>query len=676
VWDIGARHWLVDKMDKGRIANIKVDVPFTAKRTLLEKPMVTTPDDPDYTWDVKTGHIKANFDYTGVTIDYRPPMLPSHNTTGTGVFEGLSLTLDFGRAKIGNLNVPKGRLFFDDLITPGTGHATLNLSIEGPIASLFEYLEREPIAYKRKVSIDGSKAEGRAQVELISHFPTTKDMKVEDVKVEANAKLQNLVLANAVKGMTLAGDAFDLNASQNHFKISGTGTLDGQPATIMWHELFSPTPQDAFASKLEADIQTNKALRERFVGTSVEARTDGIIPATISMTTKPDGHGLMSISATLDDAKIDLTNPFNFIKDKGVQASVTLNGVLKNGYIQSLDKLKIKGDKISLEDGSISFTRNSKNEPVLSSVNLKNLMMGDTNANLKADFKNEHDVTATVTGSSFDARGVLNGQGSSDEKGAYDVSIDILRLLAGPLPLTNVKAKFVGRADGTIESAVLDGAAVGAPVKLRYGADGLLWESSNAGAALAAFGVSERVRGGKLLVQGNPFDKGQTGDMKGRMLIENFSVVKAPALAKLINVLSLPGLLNILSQDIGLKFKRMESDITWLNHREGTVLQFRDGSTSGASLGLTFEGEVNMTKDTIAMQGTAVPMSEINGLLANIPMVGKILTGGNKGSGIFAATYTMKGQTADPDVTVNPLSVLTPGILRRILFEGSSPKTK
>jgi hypothetical protein len=164
--------------------------------------------------------------------------------------------------------------------------------------------------------------------------------------------------------------------------------------------------------------------------------------------------------------------------------------------------------------------------------------------------------------------------------------------------------------------------------------------------------------------------------MKGRMLIENFSVVKAPALAKLINVLSLPGLLNILSQDIGLKFKRMESDITWLNHREGTVLQFRDGSTSGASLGLTFEGEVNMTKDTIAMQGTAVPMSEINGLLANIPMVGKILTGGNKGSGIFAATYTMKGQTADPDVTVNPLSVLTPGILRRILFEGSSPKTK
>ena len=45
-----------------------------------------------------------------------------------------------------------------------------------------------------------------------------------------------------------------------------------------------------------------------------------------------------------------------------------------------------------------------------------------------------------------------------------------------------------------------------------------------------------------------------------------------------------------------------------------------------------------------------------------------MLSGGSEG-GIFAATYTIKGPQDDPNVAVNPLSMLTPGIIRRILFE-------
>jgi hypothetical protein len=204
--------------------------------------------------------------------------------------------------------------------------------------------------------------------------------------------------------------------------------------------------------------------------------------------------------------------------------------------------------------------------------------------------------------------------------------------------------------------------------------DTLLLESSNAGTALAALGITDRVREGTLKVEAKPLEGGNPGDMQGLLVLENFSVVKAPMLAKLVNLLSVPGLLNLLSQDTGLKFARAESEIFWLNRAGGPVIQFRDGRTSGSSLGLTFEGEANTATDTIAIQGTAIPMSEINGLISSIPLIGDILTGGNKGSGIFAATYTMKGRGADPEVSVNPLSVLTPGILRRILFESGEPK--
>jgi hypothetical protein len=40
---------------------------------------------------------------------------------------------------------------------------------------------------------------------------------------------------------------------------------------------------------------------------------------------------------------------------------------------------------------------------------------------------------------------------------------------------------------------------------------------------------------------------------------------------------------------------------------------------------------------------------------------------GGEGQGLFAANYRVAGSAADPQVSVNPLSALTPGFLRRLL---------
>ena len=39
---------------------------------------------------------------------------------------------------------------------------------------------------------------------------------------------------------------------------------------------------------------------------------------------------------------------------------------------------------------------------------------------------------------------------------------------------------------------------------------------------------------------------------------------------------------------------------------------------------------------------------------------------GGEGQGLFAANYRAAGSAADPKVSVNPLSALTPGFLRRL----------
>jgi hypothetical protein len=75
----------------------------------------------------------------------------------------------------------------------------------------------------------------------------------------------------------------------------------------------------------------------------------------------------------------------------------------------------------------------------------------------------------------------------------------------------------------------------------------------------------------------------------------------------------------------------------------------------------------------VAIKGSLVPVVGVNfnKILGAIPLVGNILVS-KKGEGIFGVTYSAKGNADQPSITVNPLSMLTPGILRRI-FEGRMP---
>ena len=123
----------------------------------------------------------------------------------------------------------------------------------------------------------------------------------------------------------------------------------------------------------------------------------------------------------------------------------------------------------------------------------------------------------------------------------------------------------------------------------------------------------------------------------------------------------------------GIAFKKMRSDFTLTDSGQPDtgqnvrLITLRNGQTSGASLGLTFEGKVDNWNNMLDLSGTIIPISDLNKLVGVIPLVGDILTGGGKG--IFAATYTVKGPKNQPTVSVNPLSVLAPGILRKLFFE-------
>ncbi len=95
-------------------------------------------------------------------------------------------------------------------------------------------------------------------------------------------------------------------------------------------------------------------------------------------------------------------------------------------------------------------------------------------------------------------------------------------------------------------------------------------------------------------------------------------------------------------------------------------IAFTDTRAEGFSLGLSINGKINIEMDEIDITGVMIPAYAINALINKIPIVGKILTG-IKGEGIIGVKYYMTGKATDPDVTINPLSILTPGIIRSVL---------
>ena len=100
---------------------------------------------------------------------------------------------------------------------------------------------------------------------------------------------------------------------------------------------------------------------------------------------------------------------------------------------------------------------------------------------------------------------------------------------------------------------------------------------------------------------------------------------------------------------------------------KGDKLTLKDGVAVGPSLGLTMGGYERYGKkdNVVDVSGLVSPVYIINGVVKAIPFIGKVL-GGEKGEGVFGVSYKVQGNSSNPKVLVNPLSIFTPGMFRKI----------
>ena len=83
------------------------------------------------------------------------------------------------------------------------------------------------------------------------------------------------------------------------------------------------------------------------------------------------------------------------------------------------------------------------------------------------------------------------------------------------------------------------------------------------------------------------------------------------------------------------------------------------------ALGLTAKGSIDTNRDRLDITGTIVPVYALNTLPGRIPLLGRLFSP-ERGGGLFAATYSLRGPSGAPVVEINPLAALLPGVLREL----------
>ncbi len=248
-----------------------------------------------------------------------------------------------------------------------------------------------------------------------------------------------------------------------------------------------------------------------------------------------------------------------------------------------------------------------------------------------------------------------------------DIPIDFI---FSDIVVTFKKNKFLDSLKGEIRSLQgLRGYAV-AKLSKKSSLEIIISPNKSSGINLVVSGSDA----GELLRRGKYYKNGYGGLFKvsifyenrmkisGSLQIEDFRIRNAPVLAQIISSASIIGLLDNLNGN-GLLFTKIEGSFDYKDRE----LTLNDGIAVGPSLGLTMAGYERYGKkqNTVNVNGLISPVYIINGVVKAIPLIGKVL-GGEKGEGVFGVSYKVQGNSSKPRVIVNPLSILTPGVFRKI----------
>jgi AsmA-like protein/uncharacterized protein DUF3971 len=612
--------------------------------------------------------LAVTFAFEGGSLRFLSDMPPVENVVGTGRVGGNSLDINVIRASYDDWAIQSGGVEFPAFNPRGESFIVTAYGA-GPAVSVLRHLSNSRLRLQETTGFDPERVSGDATASFKLTRPALSDVPLEDHIMEVKGQIRNAGLTAAAGPFDIAEGNVNVDVTLDRMILTGFGNLGSSPIQFTWRDAFDDegAPADLSATA----VITSDVLN--VFGLVGRAFLTGEIP--VEMQGKVGANGLQTgtFAFDLSEARIDVSE-IDWVKPSGETARATLN--YSGDLREQAAALRMTSESASL-DGDLRLATDGR----LQSLDLRQLYIEDTiDVAGQIARTSEGGFNIELSGDYLDISGFLSELGAVGGVGGDAEGIDLffaatverlrlrrdLELIGSALSfeLTRSGGFQRLRASGnTLAGATfitnLDSEGPGQPLALEL-------KTSDAGYLASAFFGVDFIEGGILDLRGSL----ATEDTPARLraTIEDTRLINAPFFTQILSLASLRGLTDTLSGE-GVLFSRIEAPITI----GGGRYVIDGGRASGPALGLTVNGWIGMDGKGIALDGVLVPSFGVNSVLGGVPIIGDLIVG-RQGEGIFSITYSVSGSLEKAQVAVNPLSAVTPGILRRI-FENPSDTT-
>jgi len=675
----GAREWVGERVGAGQVTggSFEVDMEAGELARIAEG------------GKVREGSLQVDLTATGLEIFYIPEMPPVQ--TGDAIFEieGQRMALDVADGWIilptgKKVMLSAGKFTVDDL-RPDPQTGVIEFDARGPAHSVLELLDHEPLGYVREAGLKPGDISGKTEGHFQLVLPLKKGLEFEEIKLNGRARLTETRSPNSFGGADIEGGTVEFNVTEKALQAQGDLTVNGIQSQLHWQRIFDAPAQKQPDLRLSALL--DKEARSK-LGFDLEHMVRGPVSAVVSVEQVPpkDRPRRIGIQADLARAELILSN-VGWRKSPGRAAVIGFDlgkGVEGNTELQNF---RIIGDDIAI-DGWISLGPDQKPDAFYFPDFSFNVI---THLEVRGKLREDKVWEVSAHGPAYDGRQLFRslfsaGQLAEDQQpGPDEISgVDLSARIGAVVGFFDTTAKDVtvelSKRNGKLVKldarGVMSGnAAIAA--KLMDGGQNdrvLIAESNDAGSAFKLIGFYPNMEGGQTSLKVTLDAHGQASKT-GTLWARDFTVLGDRVVSEVVSNASEDGSVPGGRQNAPRRQRILFNQLEVPFSVGGGRFILHDSYINGPQLGATLRGNVDFKTNHIDLGGTFIPLYGLNSALGSIPIIGNILVG-RRGEGVVGITYSVRGPAGDPQVLVNPLSIVTPGIFRQIFeFTGRTPDT-
>lgn len=568
---------------------------------------------------------------------------------------------DPGQIRIGdrgNVTVEDASIEITGLREP-TQDGHLQMVVVGDARSVMGLTSYHPLDRTSASEFATEEAEGSARVIVDAKLPMIRDIPLAETDFEVLLELRDFASEAGLGGGPVTAGQIDLTVTETDITATGEALINGVSARI---EFTEPLMGGSDGSNLVL-LTLDEEGRSQF-GLELASLISGPVDVAVSQSGEVQTIRADLTAAGLRYPEIGLEKP------AGEPAEATFDVAQEDGRT-TLSNLEVVGRGIDIA-GDIVLDDDGR---MLEASFPRFGLHADDNVRVNVERSGSGALAVVVEGRRLDARQLIRSlfDIASAESGADDQSTDLsIRAELGEARgfngevMSDVRIAADRRGGRmralSVSGRLSDGAAVTADIAPdASGMPRLRVTSANGGRLLRWLDIYNNVRGGALaLTAGLPEG---AASATGNLTLSNFRIADDPGLQRLI----------VSGEQATAVQQAQRADPNQISfttlavdfERRQSQLRLRDGVLRGDAIGATFDGAIDLRRETVAVAGTYVPLYALNNVFGRLPLIGPIL-GGGANEGLLGITYRLSGPLDDPALNVNPLSAMTPGMFRHI----------